>query len=318
MYYLHFYVTSVIRLVKLQFNIDFCFTCCFLVVKEWKQREVVNHRETLEYPKILTYVAGKKDNDVVVKVFLRCDDSNTETFFKTKCPLIKKEFVDVSKQCKLESHEKEAFSMEQATRKKLSSIIKIHGEKLMAKHSVIVSLGVGRIKTTDSTYGNPCIVLHCLDTILIPFGEEPLPAYIAGYPVDIRESFVLLGSCLNCTSFNTGCGIGRPSHSSVGSVGFLVKSNVSSSSTETGFLTAAHVALENFQDLYFRNALLSQDPLRNTSHEIVHPPCTNNVVGNVVESFCGNYGYGEEKIGMDAAFVKDKDARVGGTSIFAF
>lgn len=186
----------------------------------------------------------------------------------------------------------------------------------MAKHSIIVGLGVDSVQRGD--VDEPCIVIHCLDKSLVPFGEKPLPKFIEGFPVEIREDFVFFGYCANCTSLEAGCGIGRPSHPSAGSVGFPVRSNDSPS--ERGFLTASHVALEDFEKLYETNTLLSENPLNQTVHRIVHPPFiethNNNFIGNVVESFCGNYGqYGT---GIDAAYVKVYKPKLGGTCIHIY
>lgn len=104
-----------------------------------------------------------------------------------------------------------------------------------------------------------------------------------------------------------------------GSVGFFVKSNVPSLIPVSGFLTAAHVAIKELDKLHDEKALLSECKQRKRcefakqTHFIVQPAWPHSdggkPVGEVVESFCGNYKpYGEGKynpsFGMDAAFIK--------------
>ena len=92
----------------------------------------------------------------------------------------------------------------------------------MAKYSVIVGLSVDSVQRADGD--EPCIVIHCLDKSLVPFGEKPLPDSINKCQVEIREDFVLFGQLKNCTSLVAGCSIGRPSNPSAGAAGFLVRS----------------------------------------------------------------------------------------------
>lgn len=270
--------------------------------------------ETIQHPNILSYIAGKKNGISLVKVFLRHEDKDTVDFFRNRCSMENVNFINVSKvfgSMPMKTRETliNDSLMEQEEREQLSFLIKTHREKLMAMHSNIVGLGVGT-KMQKENERVPCIVIHCLDKSLIPFGEQPLPMTIDGFLVDIRENFVLFGCCLNCSSLKSGCAIGRRSSNFAGSVGFIVRSKHHSNFQQHGFLTAAHVAIEKFYELYFRNNLLSRDILNGTRHEIVHPPMTDRVVGNVVESFCGNYGH--QCIGMDAAFVTVNDEKLRG------
>ena len=136
--------------------------------------------------------------------------------------------------------------------------------------------------------------------------------------MDIREDFVRLGNCSNCKILNSGCSIGRPSNRSAGSVGFWVRSKHPSLIRKDGFLTAAHVAIERFTDLYDANVLLSNHPLKDATHEIVHPPfcesIDNKVIGHVVESFCGNFG--DQCFGLDVAFINVHDQSFKGIIYF--
>lgn len=102
-----------------------------------------------------------------------------------------------------------------------------------------------------------------------------------------------------------------PSDKDFGSVGFMFESE---DSKEYGFLTAAHVAVENCQQLYRGNNLLSEHPLRNKIHDIVHPSWTDNeyndfIVGQVMEAFYGNYASLPE--GLDFAAVKTNCKKEG-------
>lgn len=73
-----------------------------------------------------------------------------------------------------------------------------------------------------------------------------------------------------------------------------------------GFLTASHVAIGYLEELYHYGVLLSSSHLARKDHFIVHLSLQDghmdNEIGQVVKSFCGNYGL--NKIGMDFALVK--------------
>lgn len=265
----------------------------------------------MNHPAILTCITGIKNGKSVVKVFLRYKNKEAKKFFKENSSLpddTQVKFINIAKTRNDISdmmQETIAPTITENERSKLRTVIKSQGEKLMANHSSIVGLGSGSLKSKYGLY-IPCIVLHCLDDSLIPFGEKPLPSDIEGFPVHIKQDFVIFGNCTNCSSLRNGCGIGRPSCYSTGSVGFPVRPNNPFLSSTTGFLTAAHVAVKEFSSLYETNTLLSQHPLQQTLHEIVHPPYedteNNNKIGDVIEAFCGNFG--RKRIGMDAAFVK--------------
>ena len=262
-----------------------------------------------------------------VRVFLRHKDEKAEKFFKEHCSVSEDtviEFINVAEMFKnIEEERKkdtEMFAIDCDTRKKMSSTIKTEGKKLMVKYSNIVGLGIGKCQFEENEFSEPCIVLYCLDKALIPYGEQPLPIFLNEFPVDIREDFVRLGNCSNCKILNSGCSIGRPSNRSAGSVGFWVRSKNSSLIRNYGFLTAAHVAIERFSDLYDANVLLSNHPLKNTAHEIVHPSVSeskhNRVIGHVVESFCGNFG--DHSFGLDIAFVNFNGKIFGGIHFISF
>lgn len=120
----------------------------------------------------------------------------------------------------------------------------------------------------------------------------------------------------------SGCSIGIPSVDSAGSVGFLVESKNPIYKMQCGFLTASHVAIDCFEVLYHHKSLLSMNHLLSTrEHCIVHPSWhdSGNIdfrIGNVVESFIGNYG--SEKRGLDFALVKNYISRKEGTFFSGF
>lgn len=114
--------------------------------------------------------------------------------------------------------------------------------------------------------------------------------------------------------------ISIPSVKLTGSVGFFVKSNDYQGFTKYSFLTAAHVAIKQCDELYEGSSLLSNHSLAKLSHKIIHPSPVDNavniVVGEVIESFIGNFGSNEiGRIGIDAAFVETKQ-EVGGMMCF--
>lgn len=296
-----------------------------IVVKTWEKREDLQCLRGLEdYSSVLKYIAGQKDNKPAIKVFLSHDDTSAMDFFKYNKQIPKGtsfEFVNVAEKSKeIFEAEKEImdyslFPDENYVRTKLGELINKHAEKLYAKHSSIVGLDAGSMYFKGKM--QPCIIIYSLDKDFIPYGEDPLPKTLDRWHCDVREDIVMFGICYDCrhiTYPNPGCCIGLLSNG-IGSAGFLVKLK-GSESPVTGFLTAAHVAARNWTDLYDFNELLSNLVTGECGDEIVHPllpGCTEyKIIGKVKESFCGNWG--EEGIGMDAAFVQNFEPRNGGTS----
>lgn len=286
------------------------------MIEEWKRREIIKDREEIfrMFPSIITYIAGKKNGQRVAEVFLHYEDQNAIEYFRRNADYSKVDkilFVDTAKKLEDENENlKEIWefetsepSIDKTSREKLREIIKYYGEKLMAKHSNIVGIGVSRVFSKGDFFRTPCIVLYCFDKALVPFGEQNMPTFLEGYPTDIREDFFTFGNCVGCPPFNHQCSIGRPFKKSAGSLGFFVKSK-DPYFPEDGFLTAAHVALgeKHLSDLYHQNSILSE---RSRRYEIVHPAWiyndTNDAIGNVSRAFCGSYGLG--KTGIDAAFI---------------
>lgn len=314
------------------------------MIREWRKREIIPDKSILQkQPSIVQFIAGYRgERKPVVKVYLREDDERAKMLFKDCCKVSKGtqfEFVNVVENSKriskeveqINFYEEKAQPIDIVTMKQLGQVIQEHGEKIYAKYSTVVGIGVSQVRRIGKIIQEePCIVLYCLDKTLIPFGESPLPEYIAGCPCDLREDIVMFGAnaCPNyCPSSNPnlpepGCSIGIPSVDSAGSVGFLVESNnpINNFGLEYGFLTASHVAVERFQDLYHNESLLSRHHLLALrEHFIVHPSWQDSghidhKVGQVVESFCGNYGL--NKIGMDFALVKNSICRQEGNFLF--
>lgn len=299
-------------------------------IEEWLKREVVRDKSVLQHhPSILKYITGYRDSvdkKQVVKVFLNCEDKESEIFFKSCCDFSKDiqfEFVNVEKSKdrnkeveQLRILERKAPVADTSTRKQLKQIIQDHGKKIYAMFSNVVGIQIGKARRVGNLIQKePCIILYCLDKCLIPFGEKPLPETIAGWPCDIREDFVRFGRCpKNCPAQNqslpdTGCSIGIKSGSSSGSAGFLYESREPTNSLGDGFFTAAHVAVKAFEKLFpdksFTTANLCPD-----DNIIVHPSFPDNKrvnyrVGRVVEAVFGKY----ENIDLDFAVIKISESR---------
>lgn len=305
------------------------------VIEEWLKRDVLQNKRALEkHPSILQYIAGRRlGGQPVVKVFLRDNDKDAQLDFKNACHVLENteiEFVNLAEKSKeiqrqaekIKLCEKNTPAIDKSTRNKIKQIIQEHGGKIYATYSSVVGMRIGKVRCFgDKIEDNPCIVLYCLDKNLIPFGEKPLPTTIAGWPCDIREDYVMFGHCPNrCPASRQnlpepGCSIGIPSVNSSGSVGFLVEPKNPTEQFRCGFLTAAHVAVKRFKELNHYKSLLSMSHLSLEEHPIVHPSWQDNghmdnAVGQVVESFCGNYGICQT--GLDFALVRIHGCREEG------
>lgn len=311
---------------------------CFVVVIElWKKREVLENEAKLEsHPSFLQYIAG---NDwlgmPIVKMFYRDDntDDNFQSFCKSCCkktlntkftfvPVAVKSPREVEESSMKKGEEKKAAILNNSVRKELTDIIEEQQERVYALYSNVIGIGISQVKLDgNTTQEGPCIVLYCLDKNIIPFGEESLPRYLGKWPCDIREDFVMLGRCPRmCPATNIGhpepgCSIGIAQKSSSGSVGFLVEF---SNPLETGFLTASHVVVEKFKEMYSSNITLPNPQFQSGNHHIVHPSFLdlgNTYIGEVVQSFFGNF---ESSVALDLAVVKNRSIRGGGMQNVAF
>lgn len=196
--------------------------------------------------------------------------------------------------------------------KDLKEFIQRNAKKIYAKYSNIVGMRISCVsRFGDTKTDSHGIILYCLDKSIIPFGENPLPEHLAGWPCSYREDFFMFGKCPeDCLSTNyklpePGCSIGIPLCACSGSVGFLYESINPNNEFGSGFLTASHVAIKDFKELYHDETPLSNHFRRFTKYLIVHPTCQNDhyqVVGEVVESFIGNFGTSGKS--LDIAIVR--------------
>lgn len=292
----------------------------------WKKRELKGDKEALvKQPPVLHYIAGTKYENPFVKVFVRQDLGMKKIFLEDTTF----EFVNVFEKSakkreleKIKSKEKEAPILSDDIRIDMNKIINSQAETIYANHTTVSGLGVSNVRYEGNNLINdPCIVIYCLDKFLIPYGETPLPKHLEGYPCDKREGVFMFGYCADCrnVSPNPGCSIGMPYDKYTGSAGFTVKST--GPNYLTGFLTAAHVSIDELLDLYEEGLLLSRCrcDFAERKHEIIHPSWSyferNNVIGEVKESFIGNF---QDTLGIDAAFVQSYQKRLGGKGYFLY
>lgn len=172
------------------------------MIREWELRKVIPNSNECEehFPSVLKYIAGRKNETSVVKVFLRYEDRDAEDYFKEHTLIDKSEFEFVNLSNKLlkstslekgDEKKKEVHlpePMDKTTRQRLGDIINNRGMKLFANYSNITWISPGYV--FRRTRYEPCILLHCLDDTLIPFGEKELPEHLDGYLVDVRKGFV--------------------------------------------------------------------------------------------------------------------------------
>nr|XP_022310159.1 uncharacterized protein LOC111115634 [Crassostrea virginica] len=286
-------------------------------VSEWSKNENVLRKKELRYP-VTSCIFGEKNGMASAKVFLSKSDAEAQGYFEKEFKrfgIVQLQIVDTSKTSKeihqrmrkIKQHEKSAPPIDPDTKTTFNNIIRNKIEKLLENHSTVVALDISNVRQKGNKIVNePCIAVYCLDETLRRYGENHLPKYLEGCPLDIREDYILFGHCQNCENRHPkpGCDIGRDSSASAGSIGFLVRKSLNDRiiQTEGGFLTAAHVAIKNFAGLYESHSLLTKNDFGNDDHVIIHPSATGKRIGKVVEAFCGNFG--KEKTGLDIAFVK--------------
>lgn len=276
-------------------------------------------------PSILHYISGYKDDQIITKVFLR-GDSNDEIKakqdFEEACTPKNTyiEYVNIDHRSKeylteaenIEKMEREN-DMNESTIIQLEEVIEKNEEKIFKINSTVIGLGISNVRCNGKKL-EPCIVVYCLDKNIVPFGEQPLPPTIDGWPCDHREDFATFAWCASpClpSIIEPGCSIGPYDKYVTGSAGFFVESTIDPQLY--GFLTAAHVAIGDFNKLYKDKTCLSRHYLKETNNYVVHPSNrddakSNISVGCVVEAFCGNY----QRKGLDFAFVKSTDERQEG------
>lgn len=162
------------------------------VIQEWKRREIFRSKaaydEIAKYQSVLGYIAGRVKGNPAVRVFLQHDDEEAIKYFTNNCKYPDNvHFINVSKKLKDSAvrakNPNSVVSIDISTKNLLLEIIQKEGERIMAKHSTVVGIGISRTEDV----GAPCIALFCLDKHLIPFGEHEISEKIEGFPVDIRE-----------------------------------------------------------------------------------------------------------------------------------
>lgn len=161
--------------------------------------------------------------------------------------------------------EESESSLEKNERKKMQGVIGNMKDRILALHSNVVGLGVGYM---PRKWYKPCFVLYCVDKSLVPFGEKALPYELEGYPVELRDDYVMFGHAQfpedrrnESTTFL----------SNDGSAHLRVKSRRKNASLfENRFLTPALVA-PTFVELYKIGALLAENPFSKRTREDVDP-----------------------------------------------
>ena len=285
----------------------------FTVLKEWVKREAIQANKLEKHPSVLKYILGRKEEKPCVKVFFKERDIEAEEIFseeghrlsketKYEFIIMKEEIKKIrDKQKENRIRERKAQAIPPSTRTRIYEIVQKEGEQICAKYSSVVGIDVSNILANrkDLPY-TPCVVLYCLDESLVPFGENPLPRSIGGFPVDIRVDLFMFGSCRseNCATLNPGCDIG--SIHSAGSVGFLVNTPYE---PYESFLTAAHVAAENAHSIY-RETSDNFDNTKGSNEAIMHPSESVYSVGTVENLIFGNYC----SYGADVAIVRRENA----------
>ncbi|XP_061169004.1 uncharacterized protein LOC133178283 [Saccostrea echinata] len=283
------------------------------LIDEWMLREF--RIENIERcPSVLHFIAGRKKDSIVMKVFLQNSEAQSEIFCRDHVVNVPDnaifEFIDVTLKSDTKTsfktimqREEKGFRMRSETKKRMKDILKNKKDELFAKHSNLVSISMSPVNYSgDDVIHKECIVLYCLDADLIPFGEEPLPKSLEEFECNILEDFIQFGRCENCKALDHGCSVGRYGELSSGSLGFFAKKR--SHSSHNGFLTAAHVALTDDVIASLNERKLSDYSFQNEIYQIVHPSfedsASNNITGQVEDSFFGNYNC----VGIDAAFIK--------------
>ena len=282
-------------------------------------------------------IAGERDGNSLIKVFLRDKGKiPSEKEVREKCsisPNVKINFASVTKEREKNVNIRKRIRKnkninplskeERVIMGNMQEQLQNYEVLLMANHTNLVGIGVSRILDDETRIGQPCIVFHCIDKTIIPFGERTLPKFLEGYPVELKESLFNFAYCQNCPALDNGCSIGRhDDNQSAGSVGFFVKNH--SLPTEIGILTVAHVAFStgNLASLYDKCNVFSDTDDKNQAkhYKIVHPSSmdseTVEVIGHVERACCGNFtkekGTKMSCVGIDAAYVKSTTGILGG------
>lgn len=74
---------------------------------------------------------------------------------------------------KMRDLERKYSIFDYSTKANLKKIIQKYEDEIYARHSAVIGIGMSQVRFDGKTQLiEPCIVLYCLDTKLIPFGEN--------------------------------------------------------------------------------------------------------------------------------------------------
>lgn len=321
-----------VNAVSLFIDHVFYVTVIKALVKRELKEDINVHQN---YPSLYRYIVGYRGDQKIVKVYLHKEDKNLEHFFENCCEKSEEttfEYVYINNQPTSEDDiDAGAPAVDDSTRDELDQIICEHYEKFSALYTTLTGMKIGKSRRENGKIlHEPCIVLYCLDKTFIPVGEKPIPGSLEGWPCDIRKGDPFLETCCcNCMFSDQnvpmpGCSISMPSSNITGSVGFLVEPKNPSDSFRCGFLTAAHVVMDEFsyENIYDSHQGLQMTSLQDKKYSVVHPSYSdaqhNHVVGEVVDSFCGNYRYRSTLTGIDLAVIKCAECTQNGKFILLY
>lgn len=286
--------------------LKYFYICIFAVVNQWKKREVIDREALIETcPSFLNYIAGVKNGKSVVVVFLQDDEKKrTKEYFtrNSKHPVDDYEIVNVNNDFRKNSNDVESDEnlIEKIERKKMQNLIENMKVKVLSLHSNVVGLGVGCM---SGMLAKPCFVLYCLDKTLVPFGEKELPNKLGGYPVELKEDYIMFG---HAQSVEDGCSDMQTVLYKDGSVHLRVKSRRKKVSLfRNRFLTPAHVA-PTFVELYKTGTLLVENPFSERTEKAVQPPLIKSDDKKIVEGKNDRTGTRETKVEGGALFHEGK------------
>lgn len=321
-----------VNAVSLFIDHVFYVTVIKALVKRELKEDINVHQN---YPSLYRYIVGYRGDQKIVKVYLHKEDKNLEHFFENCCEKSEEttfEYVYINNQPTSEDDiDAGAPAVDDSTRDELAQIICEHYEKFSALYTTLTGMKIGKSRSENGKIlHEPCIILYCIDKTFIPVGEKQIPGSLEGWPCDIRKGDPFLGTCCcNCMFSDQnvpmpGCSISMPSSNITGSVGFLVEPKNPSDSFRSGFLTAAHVVMDEFsyENLYDSHQGLHMTSLQDKKYSVVHPSYSdaqhNHVVGEVVDSFCGNYRYRSTRTGIDLAVIKCAECTQNGKFILLY
>ena len=167
--------------------------------------------------------------------------------------LIQRKFGNVSNDAK-ELFEKEKDAQFRFTSQEsgdMQKFITENAESLMQKHSnLLVVRGSKARRNNDKP--EVCIVLYVHVKGIIPFGEDPFPNELGGYPVEILEGIFYFAADPKgyIQSLMMGCSV-ESGHGMCGSIGGFVKLPDDS----LGCLTACHVFRPHIEHSGFNNSV---------------------------------------------------------------